>query len=434
MDKVDPDETFLDRVTALDPNSVTAIYLYGKLLLEQGDLLGADLKFHDAIRRDPSYTAAYVGSGDVAASQKAYEEAANQYLQALQTKPNDVPTMLKLFAAYLAGGQLDDADSLLAQIEKLDPQNPKLALSQGDLAYARLSAAVTEQKGLQAKTSRNAAEEARLRDLAAQISAEYAIAVDRYQKAGGADANQKLGLVYLAVGDLDKAEKSFQDVVTRSPYRADAYEGLGDVLLQRGDTQKALENYRTAFTRSLDDAQKQGIGEKIVALAPTDLDMRTKLAQLYAKQYMWSSAIKQYAAILDAKPDSIDAYTGIAEAYTARTEYDTAFDYLRRAVTRAPSDATRITLYNQMVDTSQKQAGEGKALTTPGLDAELALAKIYIAQGSNAQAKTALDRIVKDAPTYHKDEVTTLLVQVASSATQPPSTSPGSTQTPSNAR
>ncbi len=434
VSQVDPDETFLNRILALSPDSVTAIYLYGKLLLERGDSFGADLKFHEAITKDPTYTAAYVGSGDVAIVQKAYQVAADQYLQALETKPNDVATMLKLFGAYLSAGKLDDADGVLSQVERLDPQNPKLAMDQGDVAAARLAAAVAEQKTLQAKSSRTAAEETRLKDLATQISSQYATAVDRYQRAltagAAVDVYQKLGQLYATAGDLDKAQKSFEDVIARSPYRVDAYAGLGDVLLELGNTDKALENYRTAFSRSLDDAQKQQLGEKIVALAPTDLDMRMKLAKVYAKQYMWSAAIKQYAAILDAKPDTMEAYAGIADAYSARTENDTALDYLRRGITFAPTDAAKITLYTQMVTINQKQVGEGKSLTTAGLDASLALAKIYIAQGRNPLAKEQLDKISKADPTYHKDEVASLLAQVGSTTAPSGSTPSGSAQTP----
>lgn len=434
VSQVDPDESFLNRILALSPDSVTAIYLYGKLLLERGDPFGADLKFHDVIAKDPSYTAAYVGAGDVAVAQKAYDVAADQYLLALKTKPNDVTTMLKLFGVYLGAGRLDDADGVLSQVEKLDPQNPKLAMSQGDVASARLTAAVAEQKTLQAKSNRTAAEDTRLKDLATQISSQYSVAVDRYQKAltagAAVDVYQKLGRVYAAAGDLEKAQKSFEDVIVRSPYRVEAYEGLADVLLQRGDTTKALENYRNAFSRSLDDAQKQQLGEKVVALAPTDLDMRMKLAKVYAKQYMWSAAIKQYAAILDSKPDTIEAYTGIADAYSMRIEYDTALDYLRRGITNASTDAAKITLYNQIVTISQKQAGEGKPLTTAGLDASLGLAKIYIAQGRNPLAKEKLDAIAKDAPTYHKDEVAALLAQVGGSTAPSGSTPSGSPQTP----
>ena len=436
LDKVEPDEDFLNRVIALAPDSATALYLYGKLLYDRGDAFGADLKFRDAIRKDPSYVAAYVGAGDVAAEQRAYKEAVDQYNQALKIRPNDTSVMVKLASAQLGAGQMGEADSLLAQIERLDPQNPKLATLQGDLAFTRLTAAIAERQKLQEKADRSTADDARLKELAVQISSFGASAADRYQQAlttsGSVEQFEKLGRVHLALGELDKAETAFRDAIARSPYRADAYEGLGDVLLKRGDTQGAIEDYRTAFTRALDDARKQGLGEKIIGLVPTDLDMRARLAKVYAKQYMWSSAIKQYAAILEAKPDTLDAYRGIAEAYSWRTEYGTALDYLRRAFTYASTDSAKIDLYSQMVAINQSQVGQGKPLSAPGLDASFELAKLYLAQGKTAQAKEKLEKIAKDAPTYRKDEVAALLVQAGGGTPATPTT--GSPQTPSNGR
>jgi tetratricopeptide (TPR) repeat protein len=147
---------------------------------------------------------------------------------------------------------------------------------------------------------------------------------------------------------------------------------------------------------------------------------------------MWSSAIKQYAAILEAKPDTLDAYRGIAEAYSWRTEYGTALDYLRRAFTYASTDSAKIDIYSQMVAINQSQVGQGKPLSAPGLDASFELAKLYLAQGKTAQAKEKLEKIAMDAPTYRKDEVASLLVQAGGGTPATPTT--GSPQTPSNGR
>lgn len=434
LEKVDPDETFLNRVLALEPNNTTALYLSGKILLEQGNAFAADLKFRDVIRTDPTYVAAYVASGDVAASQSNYAAAINQYTEALKLRPGDVGVIMKLVTVYLASGKLDEAEGLLSQVERLDPQNPKLLIGRGDLAYERLVALVAERRALESKQGRTAAEEARLKELPATISSLYKSAIDDYEQAlahsGSIDLYTKLGKTYLAAGELDKAEKAFRDVIVRSPYRAEAYEGLADILHARKDIQGAIENYRIAFTRTLDNAQKQKLGEKLVELAPDDLDSRLKLAQVYAKQYMWSAAIKQYAAILAAKPDSLEAYRGIAEAYSWRTEYDTAFDYLRRGLAYASTASAKIDLYTQMITVNQQQVGTGKPLSAPGLDASLELAKIYLGQGKTAQAKEKLDKIALDAPTYRAEEVAALLAQAG--GTSAPAPSGSSVQTPSN--
>ncbi len=434
LNEVDPDEDFLNRILTLNPDDVTALYLYGKLLAERGDTLGADMRFHQAINKDPKYVPAYIGSGDMAVREKVYDAAIKQYKKALELKPNDVSVMIKLAAVYLTTDKLDDAEALLKQIEKINPENTQLIIDQGDLAYKRMLAAIKERDALKAKGTLTADEQKKLEDLENEISSLYDRALERYKtastKTGSLDVLIKLGKLYLADGKLVDAQSAFEQVVRRSPYKVEAYKGLADTLLAKGDRDGAIQNYRIAFDRAFDKDLKRQIGEKLVQLVPDDVTIRFKLAQVYSDQYMWSSAIKQYAAILKQKPDSIDAYLGIAEAYKWKTEYDTGIDYLEKGLTHATSDADKIKLYEKLVDLDQTKVGANKPLEPKGLDALFALGKLYLAQGNKDKAKEYLEKLAKYAPSYKTDEVNALIVQ-AGGTVQTPSQTVAPAQTPS---
>ena len=427
------DEDLINRVLALDPNNVTALYLYGKLLADRGNYLEADMRFQQAINKDPKYVPAYIGSGDASMQVKAYDRAIQQYKKALELKPNDVDTMLKLVGAYLTTNKLTDAATLLGQVTKLAPNNNELIVYQGDLAYKQMLAAMSKRDALKAKQNLTAADKKELAQLESQISSLYNRAVDRYQaaltKTGSLDVRIKLGQVYLAAGKLEQAKSAFELVVRSSPYKAAAYKGLGDTLLALGDKDGAIQNYRAAFARSFDNDFKREVGEKLVKLVPDDVTLRFKLAQIYASQYMWSSAIKQYAAILNKKPDSIDAYLGIAEAYKWKTEYDTGIDYLEKGLTYAKNDADKIKLYEKIVDVDQAKVGQNKPLDSRGLDALFALGKLYLAQGNKDKAKTDLEKLAKYDPSYKTAEVNALIIkaggtiQTPSQTVAPPQTS-----------
>jgi parvulin-like peptidyl-prolyl isomerase/predicted Zn-dependent protease len=421
LENVDTDEAFLNRILALDPGSATAIYLYGKLLLERGDLIGADVRFKEAISKDPKNVAAYIASGDVAMRNGNLAQSIEQYKAAMALRPEDVTILTKLVSAALSLGDLDEADRLLSQIQKIDPENAKLKASQGDLAYQRMRAAQTECDALRAKATRTSDEDRRLAELAKTIDGLYGIAIDRYEEAlarsGSVDVLIALGRAYLAFGELAKAQRQFEDAVRRSPYNAGAYDGLAETLLAQGEKDRAIENYRTAFSRASADPQRQRLGEKLVELVPGDLDLRLKLAKVYAAQYMWSAAIRQYAAVLTARPDSLESYLGIAEAYKWRAEYDTALSYLAKGLTSVTTDAAKVSVYEKVVDVVQAQVGQGKPLAKAGLDALFDLAKLDLASGRSSQAKTRLDRIAKDDPTYRPTEVADLLGQAAGTGT-----------------
>jgi len=442
LEDVEADEDFLNRILTLDPDSTTAIYLYGKLLAERGDTFGADMRFREAINKDQTFVAAYIASGDMAVRNRTYKQAITQYKAVLELRPGDIGVMAKLAAVYLAVEQLDELEELLLAIEQIDPENLKLIVSQGDLAYERMLSVISEREELQGKSTRTEEEETRLNELSTVIAAYYGTTVKRYEKAltrsGSLDLTVKLGKAHLAIGDLEKARKAFQNVILRSPYKAEAYEGLADVLLQQGDTDGAIENYRTAFSRTFDNTIKQRLGERIVELVPDDIEMRFKLAKVYAEQYMWSAAIKQYAVILEARPDSLEAYRGIAEAYKWRTEYDTAIDYLKRALPYATTDADMIDLYEKIVDVNQTQAGQGKPLTKPGLDGSFELAKLYLAQGEDDRAVEKLEKIMSDDPSYRPEEVAKLFAEAGGEIPAPTpletevQTPSEAVQTPSN--
>ena len=426
LENTDTDEKFLQRVLTLAPDSTTAIYLYGKLLAERGDTLGADTRFQEAITKDKTYVPAYIGSGDMAMQTGNYKRAVEQYQAALDLRKGDVSILTKLASAYLALKDLDGAQKTLDQIAQKDPENINLIIGLGDLAYERLTAAVAARDALKAKTDRTADEDAQLKQLNDKITEYEKEAVDQYNKAiargGSLDVYIKLGNAYLAGGELNNAKDNFQHVILRSPYKAEAYSGLAETLMQQGDKEGAIQNYRLAFARTFDNAKKEQLGSKLVSLVPDDTDLKLKLAAVYASEYKWVPAIKQYAAVLDAKPDSLEAYRGIAEAYKWRTEYDTAIDYLKRGLNHATDAADKIDLYNKIVEINQAQVGQGKPLTDVGLDALFQLGTLYLAQGDNDKAKEKLQKLASDAPGYKTTEVTSMLVKLGVTPT---------TQTPS---
>ena len=139
------------------------------------------------------------------------------------------------------------------------------------------------------------------------------------------------------------------------------------------------------------------------------MDLRLQLAVVYASEYKWNAAIKQYAVLLDARPDSLEAYRGIAEAYKGQANYDAAIDYLTKALPYARSAADKIHTYKEIVRIDQVRVGEGNPLTSTGLNALIELAKLYLSRAETDKAIEALERIQMDNPEYMADEVKLLL-------------------------
>jgi len=415
LEEVDADEKFVTRVLTLDPDSASARYLLGKLRMERGDVLGAEGQFQEVIHKTPDYVPAYIASGDLALRQGAAMQAIQRYEQALTLRPEDITIMTKLVTAYLAVGYLGEAEETLRKIAQIDPGNVKMQIAEGEVAHARLGKAVEERDELLDLEERSPEDEERLSELAQQIEDYAATAIDRFEKGlqsgGSLDLNVKLGQVYLLVGRLDDAEGEFRRVMIQSPYRVEAYTGLAEVLVLRGDVEGAVENLQSAYSRSLDDREREEITKRILDFTPDDTTTRLRLARSLGEQYKWTAATREYAAVLEVSPDSIEAYVGIAEAYRWRNEPSTAIEYLQRGLTRAEYGSDKISLYEELLVAVQSEVGAGRPFTPVGLDARIGLARIYLDQGRVEKAVEQLELVRQDDPDYRADEVLSLLIE-----------------------
>jgi len=415
LEEVDADEKFVTRVLTLDPDSASARYLLGKLLMERGDLLGAEDQLREVIYKTPDYVPAYIASGDLALQQGAAVQAAQRYEEALEIRPNDVTIMTKLVTAYLAVGYVGEAEEMLRKIEQIDPNNLKMRIAEGEVAHARLEEAVAERDELLALEVRTTEQDARLEELARDIETYAETAVDRFedglQRGGSLDLNVELGQVYLLVGRLDDAEDEFRRVMIQSPYRVEAYTGIAEVLILRDEISEALENLYSAHARSLDDREQEAIARRILEFAPEDASMRLKLAQAFAGQYKWTAATREYALVLEANPDSIEAYVGIAEAYRWRNEPMNAIEYLQRGLAHAEYESDKVRIYDELLVAVEAEVGTGRPLLPVGLDARINLARIYLDQGRVEKAVEQLELVRNDDPVFRASEVLAMLIE-----------------------
>ncbi len=418
------DQTALTRTLSLDPGNVKAMLAMGTLLAEKGDSAGAQAQFDQAIAADPRSSDALIHSGDLAQKDGNYALAKQRFEQALKLMPNDVSLELKLVTVHLALNDTSAADSMAQAIRKTDPNNARLVVAEGDVAKAKLTTVASARDLLKYKAGRTASEDSQLAALERQAGELYDVAVARYEAAikaaGSIDLSVKLAQTYLLGGKLDLAEREFQAVLVRSPYRADAHEGLAAISLARGQKDKALEQLRTALERSRDLKQRIRVATAIMRLDPKDTATQLRLAKLYSDDSQWSAAIREYDALIGIDPAMEEAYSGIAKAHVARTDYDLAFDYLKRGVAAVKQDAAKIRLYQQVVQTDQADVGAGKALSSAGLDALIEIAKLDITRGDKTDAQAKLTQVQTADKAYRAAEVKALLDQVGGPAASAP--------------
>ncbi len=423
--RVELDERFLHRILSLAPQSVIAVYHLGRFLQERGDTFGADSRFRDAISIDPSFLPAIIAVGEIAFAQGFHRAAVEHFQRALELQPGDVRTLVNLGRAYIKVGELDRAAATLTDALQQDPLNPRAIIGMGDLSYNRLRAATKAAETLQARDDLTAEEETQLSSLQAEIKYHGRKTIDYYQQvmeiAPSIDLQLRLGKAHLAVGSMEEAKSIFEGIIRRAPFTGEAFHALGNIHLQLGDEATAIENFRTGFDRTIyrsitldpdQAALRLALGRKIIELVPDDIEMRFRVARVYEDHFMWSGAIRHYAAILELDPTSIAAHREIANAHLHRAEHDLAQQYLWRAIPHAQDDEERLSIYQQIIDIERAKVGHGSPLGADGLNARLEMAKIHITQENIDQAQELLEKIQADDPDHRADEVQALLTQL----------------------
>ncbi|MCI2425919.1 tetratricopeptide repeat protein [Candidatus Acetothermia bacterium] len=419
------DERFLQRILSLDPKSVIAIYHLGRFHQERGDRFGADSRFREAISIDPAFLPAVIAVGEIAFAQGFYRVAVEHFQRALELQPGAIQILVNLSQAYIRVGELDQAAATLTAVLQKDPRNPHALTGMGDLSYERLRIAASEAETLQARDDLTAEEERRLSKLQAEIEYHGSKTINYYQQVmqitPSLDLQLRLGRAHLAAGSIERAKSIFEEIIRRAPFTGEAFYYLGNIHLQQGNEEAALVNFRLGFDRTIyrsitlepdKAALRLALGRQIIELAPDDVQMRFRVARVYEDHFMWSGAIRHYAAILELDPTSIAAWREIANAHLQRADHDIAQEYLWRAIPHTQDDDERLSIYQQIIDIERAKVGRDRPLGRSGLDARLEMAKIHIARENIDQARELLKKIQADDPTHRVEEVQGLLAQI----------------------
>ena len=198
-----------------EPLSVEELVTEANFYLSRGSCELAQLRFQQALEREPANTAAAIGKGDALVCQGAYDLGIQEYQNVISSDPNSVRAYNQLAIAYQKQyvsdsqrypNRLVDALQAITTAERLG-SNPDVANTKGVILY---------QSGDYA---------------GAQTAFQNAISgasEDTYSAADRAAMQISLGKTYRQLGQLQEAETAFKRAVTLNPTSAQAHNELGD--------------------------------------------------------------------------------------------------------------------------------------------------------------------------------------------------------------
>jgi tetratricopeptide (TPR) repeat protein len=154
-------------------------------------------------------------------------------------------------------------------------------------------------------------------------SADLNRALEYFDKASELGFNQTAfkrdyAYVYRELGELDKAEAIYFEIIDSNPIPQD-YINIAGIMQKKGDLNKAVEYYETALNSDISSGS-----------------IYLNLAELYHEMGQYNSAVDIYKQGIKMQPNFTPYHIGLAESYLALENYSQAENSLLKAVELNP--------------------------------------------------------------------------------------------------
>lgn len=146
-----------------------------------------------------------------------------------------------------------------------------------------------------------------------------------------------LGDLFAKTGKTHEAIIRYSESLQIFQHQPVVYNNLGNVYLLNGDIDKATEYYQDALyeepnnsqvIKNLKNARVIKEVQKLLKANPQNINLYTKLGDIYGQLGGYDKAISQYQKAISIQPKSTQAMNGLVIIYSNRQEYHKALDVL----------------------------------------------------------------------------------------------------------
>jgi len=215
------------------------------------------------------------------------------------------------------------------------------------------------------------------------------------------EGQRLLGEVYLAQGNLDEAQQTFDWVLTNDPENVIAYCDRALICEQLTDYDTALDCYQQAYELSRGNGQirqefnqlSQKVGQ------PGFIFSRAGLARLYMRGDLLTQAIQEWETVLDSTPERLDARTGLLEALWREGLYDRVEELAAQILDDVPNCLKAILLLAHVTFAQNALRAQELMRHVEMLDPDLVMAHDLFSDFMVSQPKDPFLKLLKKSPT-----------------------------------
>lgn len=323
--------------------------------------------FESVLQREPSNATALYDLGLILAHVGDYEAAIKAERRAIESDKSCTPAYLEL--AYILSKQSNDAEAekVLAEALKIDPQNAAAQRS-----YSAVKLRINEQ-------------------VASRLNPGTEVEPSSVTNRPGAESEATRALLSRGAtafrqGKLPMAERLYQQALESSPSSVAARSALGVVLGTRGDVSGQLREELKAVT-----------------LDPVNAPALANLGWAYLQNGEVDKALTTYQKALQVNPELVEAEMGQGVALFRSGKEEAGIAALKEAVKRSDKPVLRLNLGAVLQAAGRDEEAlpylqEAYRQMPASLDASLRLAAAYLSTGASARAAELYHHLVEKLP------------------------------------
>jgi len=191
------------------------------------------------------------------------------------------------------------------------------------------------------------------------------------------EAQRLLGEVYLAQGQLEEAQQTFDWILANDPENVIAYCDRALTSERMSDIDTALDCYQQAYELSRGNSQiRQEFNQLSAKVGQQEfMFSRAGLARLYMRGDLLTQAEQEWKAVLSTSPERLDAQTGLLETYWREGTYDKAEQLAKQILKEIPTCLKALLLLAHITSNSNLERAKELLQRAETLDPELVMAQ-----------------------------------------------------------
>ncbi|MGH2507167.1 MAG: tetratricopeptide repeat protein, partial [Ktedonobacteraceae bacterium] len=221
------------------------------------------------------------------------------------------------------------------------------------------------------------------------------------------EAQHLLGEVYLAQGQLEEAQQTFEWILTNDPENVIVYCDRALISERLSDIDTALDCYQQAYELSRGNADIRQQFNQLSARAGQQEFMfsRAGLARLYMRGDLLTQAIQEWEAVLAISPERLDARLGLIETYWREGLFNKAELLANQLLEEIPTCLKALLYLAHIASIANIARAKDLLLRAETLDPELHMAQEVFADLAASQPNDPFLTLIQREPILLQDGV-----------------------------